>query len=223
MIRVKEVSVIGDDGEHLGTIPTEEALSMAEDRDMDLVEVAANSNPPVCRIMDFGKHKYKASKKAHEAKKNQKIVHVKEVKFRPNTDQHDFDFKLKHVQRFIEAGDKAKVVIFFKGREIVHREFGQRVLERVAKQTEDIAVIEQTAKQEGRTLVMILAPKSFKTKKGSPSKNPKPAVEKTEAKSEEKKDAPESAVVKTEVKTDVPETQAASAEPSTEAVVPNNE
>ena len=223
MIRVKEVSVIGDDGEHLGTIPTEEALSMAEDRDMDLVEVASNSNPPVCRIMDYGKHKYKASKKAHEAKKNQKIVHVKEVKFRPNTDQHDFDFKLKHVQRFIEAGDKAKVVIFFKGREIVHREFGQRVLERVAKQTEDIAVIEQTAKQEGRTLVMILAPKSFKTKKGSPSKNPKPAVEKTEAKSEEKKDAPESAVVKTEVKTDVPETQAASAEPSTEAVVPNNE
>jgi len=223
MIRVKEVSVIGDDGEHLGTIPTEEALSMAEDRDMDLVEVAANSNPPVCRIMDFGKHKYKASKKAHEAKKNQKIVHVKEVKFRPNTDQHDFDFKLKHVQRFIEAGDKAKVVIFFKGREIVHREFGQRVLERVAKQTEDIAVIEQTAKQEGRTLVMILAPKSFKTKKGSPSKNPKPAVEKTEAKAEEKKDVPGSAVVKTEVKTDVPETQAASAEPSTEAVVPNNE
>jgi translation initiation factor IF-3 len=213
MIRVKEVSVIGDDGEHLGTIPTEEALSMAEDRDMDLVEVASNSNPPVCRIMDYGKHKYKASKKAHEAKKNQKIVHVKEVKFRPNTDQHDFDFKLKHVQRFLEAGDKAKVVIFFKGREIVHREFGQRVLERVAKQTEDIAVIEQTAKQEGRTLVMILAPKSFKSKKGTPSKPPKPAVNKTEVKSE----------TKTEVKTDAPETQAASAEPSTEAVVPNNE
>jgi translation initiation factor IF-3 len=209
MIRVKEVSVIGDDGEHLGTIPTEEALSIAEDRGMDLVEVAANSNPPVCRIMDYGKHKYKASKKAHEAKKNQKIVHVKEVKFRPNTDQHDFDFKLKHVQRFLENGDKAKVVIFFKGREIVHREFGQKVLERVAEQTEDIAVIEQTAKQEGRTLVMILAPKSFKSKKGSPAKNPKPAVDKTEE------------------KTDAPETQAApektSEETSTEAVVPNNE
>ena len=209
MIRVKEVSVIGDDGEHLGTIPTEEALSLAEDRNMDLVEVAANSNPPVCRIMDYGKHKYKASKKAHEAKKNQKIVHVKEVKFRPNTDQHDFDFKLKHVQRFLENGDKAKVVIFFKGREIVHREFGQKVLERVAEQTEDIAVIEQTAKQEGRTLVMILAPKSFKTKKGSPSKPPKPAVDKAEE------------------KTDVPETQVAPEktleETSTEAVVPNNE
>jgi len=205
MIRVKEVSVIDDDGEHLGTIPTEEALGMAEDRGMDLVEVAANSNPPVCRIMDYGKHKYKASKKAHEAKKNQKVVHVKEVKFRPNTDQHDFDFKLKHVQRFLENGDKAKVVIFFKGREIVHREFGQKVLERVAEQTEDIAVIEQTAKQEGRTLVMILAPKSFKSKKGSPPKNPKPAVEKTEE------------------KTNAPETQEASKESSTEAVVPNNE
>lgn len=209
MIRVKEVSVIGDDGEHLGTIPTEEALSMAEDRDMDLVEVAPNSNPPVCRIMDYGKHKYKASKKAHEAKKNQKIVHVKEVKFRPNTDQHDFDFKLKHVQRFLENGDKAKVIIFFKGREIVHREFGQKVLERVAEQTEDIAVIEQTAKQEGRTLVMILAPKALKSKKGSPSKNPKPAVDKTEE--------------KTEQKTDAPETQEALEESSTEAVVPNNE
>ena len=205
MIRVKEVSVIGDDGEHLGTIPTEEALSIAEDKGMDLVEVAANSNPPVCRIMDYGKHKYKASKKAHEAKKNQKIVHVKEVKFRPNTDQHDFDFKLKHVQRFLENGDKAKVVIFFKGREIVHREFGQKVLERVAEQTEDIAVIEQSAKQEGRTLVMILAPKSFKSKKGSQPKASKPAVDKTEE------------------KTNAPEDQEALEKSSTEAVVPNNE
>jgi len=205
MIRVKEVSVIGDDGEHLGTIPTEEALSIAEDQGMDLVEVAANSNPPVCRIMDYGKHKYKASKKAHEAKKNQKIVHVKEVKFRPNTDQHDFDFKLKHVQRFLENGVKAKLVIFFKGREIVHREFGQKVLERVAEQTEDIAVIEQSAKQEGRTLVMILAPKSFKSKKGSQPKASKPVVDKTEE------------------KTNAPEPQEAAEKSSTEVVVPNNE
>jgi len=131
MIRVREVSVIGDDGEPLGIKPTEEAIRIAEDQDLDLVEVAPNSNPPVCRIMDYGKHKYKASKKAHEAKKNQKVAHIKEVKFRPNTDQHDFDFKMKHVQRFLENGDKAKVVIFFKGREIVHREFGQKVLERI--------------------------------------------------------------------------------------------
>jgi translation initiation factor IF-3 len=139
---------------------------MAEEQNMDLVEVSPNSNPPVCRIMDYGKHKYKASKKAHEAKKKQKIIHVKEVKFRPNTDQHDFDFKLRNVLRFLENGDKAKVVIFFKGREIVHREFGMKVLERVAEATEETAVIEQQAKQEGRTLVMILAPKNTKTKKG---------------------------------------------------------
>ena len=186
MIRVKEVSVIGDDGESLGTIPTEEAISMAEDRSLDLVEVAPNANPPVCRIMDYGKHKYKASKKAHEAKKNQKVVHVKEVKFRPNTDQHDFDFKLKHVQRFLENGDKAKVVIFFKGREIIHREFGQRVLERVAEKTEDIAIIEQSAKQEGRTLVMILAPKNVKSKKGTQLTVPKPPVTKNTDANEEK-------------------------------------
>ena len=166
MIRVREVSVIDDDGESLGTLPTEEALSLAQDRDMDLVEVAPTANPPVCRIMDYGKHKYKASKKAHEAKKKQKIIHLKEVKFRPNTDQHDFDFKLRNVHRFLENGDKAKVVIFFKGREIVHREFGMRVLQRVAEATEEDAVIEQQAKQEGRTLVMMLAPKNSKTKKG---------------------------------------------------------
>ena len=202
MIRVQEVSVIGDDGESLGTIPTEEAISMAEDRSLDLVEVAPNANPPVCRIMDYGKHKYKASKKAHEAKKNQKIVHVKEVKFRPNTDQHDFDFKLKHVQRFLENGDKAKVVIFFKGREIIHREFGQRVLERVAEKTEDIAVIEQSAKQEGRTLVMILAPKNVKSKKGTQLTVPKPPVTKN---------------------TDANEEKLPSEELGTKAVVPNNE
>ena len=176
MIRVREVSVIDDDGESLGTLPTEEALSMAQDRDMDLVEVAPTANPPVCRIMDYGKHKYKASKKAHEAKKKQKIIHLKEVKFRPNTDQHDFDFKLRNVHRFLENGDKAKVVIFFKGREIVHREFGMRVLQRVAEATEDDAVIEQQAKQEGRTLVMILAPKNSKTKKGG-SVKAQPVIE----------------------------------------------
>ena len=186
MIRVKEVAVILDDGEALGTIPTDEAIAMAEDRNLDLVEVAPNSNPPVCRIMDYDKHKYKASKKAHEAKKNQKVVHVKEVKFRPNTDQHDFDFKLKHVQRFLENGDKAKVVIFFKGREIVHREFGQKVLERIAEQTEEIAVIEQEAKQEGRTLVMILAPNSTKSKKGTQPKNPKLVSEKKDKVQEDK-------------------------------------
>ena len=164
MIRVKEVSLIGNDGEQLGVFLTQEALALAEEKNQDLVEVAPNSNPPVCRIMDYGKFKYQQSKRAHEAKKKQKIIHVKEVKFRPNTDQHDYDFKLKHALRFLEAGDKVKVVVFFRGREIVHRENGQKLLKRVTETLEDIGLVEQEAKQEGKTLCMIFAPKSLKKK-----------------------------------------------------------
>jgi len=179
MIRVKEISLIGNDGEQLGVFPTQEALNMAEEKDQDLVEVAPNSAPPVCRIMDYGKFKYQQSKRAHEAKKKQKIIHVKEVKLRPNTDQHDYDFKLKNAFRFLESGDKVKVLVFFRGREIVHRENGQKLLVRreivhrengqkllvrATKTLEDIAVVEQEAKQEGRTLCMIFAPKSLKKK-----------------------------------------------------------
>jgi len=164
MIRVREVSLIGNDGEQLGVFPTQEALNMAEERDQDLVEVAPNSTPPVCRIMDYGKFKYQQSKRAHEAKKKQKIIHVKEVKLRPNTDRHDYDFKLKNAFRFLESGDKVKVLVFFRGREIVHRENGQKLLVRVTETLEDIAVVEQEAKQEGRTLCMIFAPKSLKKK-----------------------------------------------------------
>jgi translation initiation factor IF-3 len=164
MIRVKEVSLIGLDGEQMGVYPTQQALSMAQEQNLDLVEVSPFANPPVCRVMDYGKFKYKQSKRAHEAKKNQKVVHVKEVKFRPNTDQHDYDFKLKHARRFLEAGDKVKVVIFFRGREIVHRENGQKLLGRVSQDLEELAQVEQQSKQEGRTLCMIFAPKSLKKK-----------------------------------------------------------
>ena len=159
MIRVREVSVISEDGEPLGTYPTREAMDMAREQDMDLVEVAPNAKPPVCRIMDYGKFKYRQSKRAHEAKKNQKIIHLKEVKFRPNTDHHDYEFKLKHVLRFLEQGDKAKVVIFFKGREIQHPEAGQKILEKIAQECEEFGEIEQMPKREGRTLIMVLAPK----------------------------------------------------------------
>jgi translation initiation factor IF-3 len=114
--------------------------------------------------MDYGKFKYQQSKRAHEAKKKQKIIHVKEVKLRPNTDQHDYDFKLKNAFRFLESGDKVKVLVFFRGREIVHRENGQKLLVRVTETLEDIAIVEQEAKQEGRTLCMIFAPKSLKKK-----------------------------------------------------------
>ena len=164
MIRVKEVSLIGNDGEQLGVFPTQEAIILAEEKDQDLVEVAPNSDPPVCRIMDYGKFKYQQSKRAHEAKKKQKVIHVKEVKFRPNTDQHDYDFKVKHALRFLEAGDKVKVVVFFRGREIVHRENGHKLLERVTETLEEIALVEQEAKQEGKTLCIIFAPKSLKKK-----------------------------------------------------------
>jgi len=164
MIRVREVNLIGNDGEQLGVFPTQEALNMAEEKDQDLVEVAPNSSPPVCRIMDYGKFKYQQSKRAHEAKKKQKIIHVKEVKLRPNTDRHDYNFKLKNAFRFLESGDKVKVLVFFRGREIVHRENGQKLLVRVTETLEDIAVVEQEAKQEGRTLCMIFAPKSLKKK-----------------------------------------------------------
>jgi translation initiation factor IF-3 len=164
MIRVREVSLIGNDGEQLGVFPTQEAIDMAEEKDQDLVEVSPNSSPPVCRIMDYGKFKYQQSKRAHEAKKNQKVIHVKEVKLRPNTDKHDYDFKLKNAFRFLESGDKVKVLVFFRGREIVHRENGQKLLLRVTETLEDIAVVEQEAKQEGRTLCMIFAPKSLKKK-----------------------------------------------------------
>ena len=163
MIRVQEVSLVYN-GEQLGVFPTQEALNMAEEKDMDLVEVDPNSKPPVCRIMDYGKFKYQQSKRAHEAKKKQNIIHVKEVKFRPNTDQHDYDFKVKNALRFLESGDKVKILVFFRGREIVHRENGHRLLERVTETLEDMAVVEQEAKQEGKTLCMIFSPKSLKKK-----------------------------------------------------------
>ncbi|PIQ99935.1 MAG: translation initiation factor IF-3 [Nitrospinae bacterium CG11_big_fil_rev_8_21_14_0_20_45_15] len=162
MIRAKEVSVIAENGDPLGTMSVPEALALAKDQEMDLVEVAPNAVPPVCRVMDYGKFKYRQSKRAHEAKKNQKIIHLKEVKFRPTTDEHDYDFKLKHVRRFIEAGDKVKVVIFFRGREIVHRNKGQEILDRIVKETEETTIVEQSSKQEGRTLMMVLAPNTKK-------------------------------------------------------------
>ena len=164
MIRVKEVSVVGDNGDQLGVLLTQDAINMAQDRNLDLVEVAPNSNPPVCRVMDYSKFKYQQSKRAQEAKKKQKIVHVKEVKFRPNTDQHDYDFKLKNALRFLGAGDKVKILVFFRGREIVHRENGQKLLARVKETLGDMAVVEQEARQEGKTLCMIFAPKGLKKK-----------------------------------------------------------
>ncbi len=138
------------------TVP--EALERAEEIGLDLVEVAPNAKPPVCKIMDYGKYLYEEKKKSQEAKKRQTQIQVKEIKFRPQTDDHDLETKVKHIRRFIEDGDRCKVTIFFRGREIVHKDRGQTMLERVVVDTQDIAKVDQEARAEGRTLHMMLAP-----------------------------------------------------------------
>ena len=150
--------MIADDGSQVGIIPTSEALRMAQEKGLDLVEVAPNAEPPVCRIMDFGRFKYQQQKKLQEARKKATTVQLKEIKVRPKTDEHDYQTKLKHIRRFIEDGDRCKVTIFFRGREIVHKDRGQTMLDRVVEDTKDIAKMEQEARAEGRTLFMMLTP-----------------------------------------------------------------
>lgn len=157
-IRVREVRLIGADGEQLGIVERNQALQMARDAGLDLVEVAATAEPPVCRIMDYGRYKYEAQKKKQEAKKRQTIIQIKEIKLRPKTDEHDYQTKVGHIRRFIEGGDRCKVTIFFRGREIVHKDRGQMMLDRVVEDTKDIAKVEQEARAEGRTLFMMMGP-----------------------------------------------------------------
>ena len=159
-IRVREVRVIDDKGEQLGILPIDEALSTAEDRGLDLVEVAPLAKPPVCKIMDFGKYKYEQSKKLHDSRKHQKTVQVKEVKMRPGTDSHDYNFKLKHARRFLGQGNKVKFTIVFKGREIAHTELGIEKLKKVAEDMAEDGTVEVMPKREGRTMMMIVAPNS---------------------------------------------------------------
>lgn len=142
----------------IGILPLKEAIVSAEQSGLDLVEVSPNADPPVCRIMDYGKYKYQISKKAHEAKKKQTVIHIKEIKMTPKTDNHDFDFKIKHIKRFLEDGNKAKVNIVFKGREITHTELGHEMLARVAEEIKDIGIIEQHPRLEGKSMTMIIAP-----------------------------------------------------------------
>lgn len=151
--------LIGEDGEQIGVVTIEEALNKAENAGLDLVEISPNAEPPVCRIMDFGKFQYEASKAQHAAKKKQKQIHVKEVKFRPGTDIGDYKVKLRNLIRFLEKGDKAKVTMRFRGREMAHQELGLEMLKRVEADLEDYAVVEQYPKLEGRQMVMVLQPK----------------------------------------------------------------
>ncbi|MDD2484929.1 MAG: translation initiation factor IF-3 [bacterium] len=158
-IRVPEVRVIGSENEQLGIMPTREALARAREEGLDLVEVAANAAPPVARIMDYGKFKYEQSKKAKETRRKAKQIEVKEVKMRPKIDEHDYDFKTRNAKKFLQEGDKVKMTIMFRGREMAHTEFGIRILEKVAADVADSAVVERPPKIEGRNMTMILSPK----------------------------------------------------------------
>lgn len=158
-IRTPRVLVIDEEGNKLGEFLTEDAIAMAEDRGMDLIEVAPTARPPVCKIGDFGKLKYEKQKKEAVARKNQAVVLVKELKLRPKTDDHDFDVKIKHARRFLEEGDKVKFTVRFRGREIAHREIGEERCQEVAEMLQDIALIEQRPSMEGKQMFMIMAPK----------------------------------------------------------------
>ncbi len=157
-IRVKEVRVIDPEGKQLGILPIFEALRIAANYELDLVEVSPKSEPPVCRIMDYGKFKYQQQKKAHDAKKKQAVVHIKEVKMRPKTEEHDLQFKLRHIERFLKEGNKIKVTVVFRGRELAHPDLGRNIIHRIIEGTKEIGKVEQEARFEGRNFVMILAP-----------------------------------------------------------------
>ena len=155
-----EVRVVLDDGTQLGILTRDEALRLAEEKGLDLVEIAARSNPPVCRIMDYGRFKYEQSKKQKQARKHAASMELKEIKFRPKTEQHDMDFKISHVRRFLEEGNKCRLVIVFRGREITHPEKGVQVLNRVVEATNDIASVEVRPSLEGKRMLMILGPRA---------------------------------------------------------------
>ncbi len=157
-IRAKEVRLIDENGQQIGIVPLREALSVAQDRGLDLVEVAPNADPPVCRIMDYGKYLYERAKKERKAKKTRKAAEVKEIRLRPKTGEHDVAFKIRDARRFLDDGCKVKVRVRFRGREITYPELGLKMLERIAGELEDIASIEQEPRMEGRSMVMLLTP-----------------------------------------------------------------
>jgi len=171
-IRVREVRVIDENGEQLGIMPPPQALAIARQKGLDLVEIAATATPPVCRIMDFGRYQYQEQKRARSAKKHQKIIEVKEIKFRPKVDEHDYQFKKKHIERFLSDGDKVKATIFFRGREMAHPEIGRRILERLIEELSEVAVAETAPRQEGNQMHTILSQKA-----GGKRPAPKPSRE----------------------------------------------
>jgi translation initiation factor IF-3 len=157
-IRANEIRLIGADGGNVGVVTPARAIEMAVDAGLDLVEISPNASPPVCKIMDFGKFKYEQQKRESEARKKQKIIEIKEVKFRPNTDTHDYEVKMRNVFKFLENGDKVKVTLRFRGREMAHQNLGRELLERVAEDTKEIGKVENMPKMEGRQMIMLIGP-----------------------------------------------------------------
>ena len=176
-ITTPQVRLLGPEGEQLGVVAIRDALAQAEEAELDLVEIAPTASPPVCRIMDFGKFKYQEAKRQHEAKLKQKQVQVKEIKLRPGTDENDYQIKMRNMLRFLGEGDKVKVTLRFRGRELSHQEFGMRQLERVKADLEEIGSVEQMPKMEGRQMVMVIAP----VKKAPVAAKPKAKEEQKEA------------------------------------------
>ncbi len=159
---MSEVRLVGIENEPIGIVGLREAMRMAEEAEVDLVEIAPQASPPVCRLMDYGKFKYQEQKRQHEARLKQKVIQVKEVKFRPGTDEGDYAVKLRNLRRFLEEGDKAKITLRFRGREMAHQEFGVRLLERVRNDLDDLAVVEQMPRLEGRQMIMVISPRKKK-------------------------------------------------------------
>jgi len=158
-IRATEIRLIGAEGENLGVVTPQRAMELAEQVGLDLVEISPNAEPPVCKIMDFGKYKYETQKREAEARKKQKIIEIKEIKFRPGTDTHDYDVKMRNVMKFLEEGDKVKITLRFRGREMAHQELGLQLLNRVADDVAEVAKVENMPKLEGRQMVMMIAPR----------------------------------------------------------------
>ena len=168
-----EVRVIGEEGEQLGVMDVRDAIRSAREKGLDLVEVAPNADPPVCKIIDFGKYQYEAKKKANEAKKKQVTITVKEVKFRPGTDDHDYDYRMKHARQWLQDGDKVKATIWFRGREMTHRELGSRILAKLEQDLIDVGEVEARPRMEGNQMFIIFGPKRHKgAAKPAPSAPP---------------------------------------------------
>jgi translation initiation factor IF-3 len=190
MIRVPQVRLIGDDGNQIGVVSRDEALKLAQERDLDLVEVAAEARPPVCRILDYSKYKYEQEQKLKAARRHQKQVHVREIKLRPKIANNDYETKKGHVRRFLDADNKVKVTIMFRGREMAHPERGEALLMRLAGDVQDLGVIEQRPNQDGRNMTMMLGPVKKKEVPHPEADQPAPAVANGEAPAEVQAEAP---------------------------------